>query len=223
MLWLSHFLSFSFFSDIFPSSCFTKCRCYFNRHRAALVADCSHSGLTEVPDSLPEETDWLLLPGNNISSLIKGKNEINDGLYQLSQLDLYGNNLFDICTEVVDGFIQRNTLLYLNLSNNKFSELPGNIQNLTSIRTLEISGNKFKCSCKSFWMKEWLLNETQVVQDYENIKCQMKSGKWIPIVHMDKTDMGCVPTTGEPLFTMQMAGKFLFVRISKYRFRIFFH
>ena len=58
-------------------------------------------------------------------------------------------------------------------------------------------------------MKEWLLNETQVVDDFENVGCQMKSGKWIPIVHMDKADMGCVPTTGQPLSAWEIAGKYL--------------
>ena len=50
-------------------------------------------------------------------------------------------------------------------------------------------------------MKEWLLDDNRIVDDFENIKCQMSSGKLNPIVHMDKTDMGCVPTTAEPLST----------------------
>ena len=184
----------------------TECRCYSNRHHRASVADCSHYGLTEVPDSLPEQTDWLLLSGNNISSLTTLNKEFNDILYHLSKLDLHGNNLANISSEVMDRFMQTNALFYLDLSNNELSTLPEKIRNLTSIKTLKISGNKFKCSCKSFWMKEWFLNETQVV-DFKNIKCQMKSGKWIPVVHMDKADMGCVPITGEPLSTWQISGK----------------
>ena len=191
----------------------TECRCYSNRHQGALVADCSYSGLTQVPDAIPEETDWLLLSGNNISSLMIESSPLNDTLYYLSQLDLSGNSLTNISSKVMDRFMQTNTLLYLDLSNNEISNLPDNIRNLTSIRTLKISGNKFKCSCKSFWMKEWLLNDTQVVEDFENIKCETKSGKRIPIVHMDKADMGCVPTTAEPLSMWQIAGKHLFVHI----------
>ena len=205
-------------SGRFPISCVTECKCYSNRHHGASVADCSHSGLTHIPDSLPEETDWLLLSGNNFSSLITTNEEINDTLYHLSQLDLRGNNLTNISSEVMDGFIETNALLYFDLSNNKLSDLPENIRNLTSVKTLKISGNKFKCSCKSFWMKEWLLSETQVVEDFENIACEMKSGKRIPIVHMDKTDMGCVPTTGEPLSAWEIAGKYLFGQILNVEF-----
>ena len=69
-----------------------------------LVADCSHSDLTHVPDAIPEETDWLLLSGNNISSLITAKKEINDTLYHLSQLDLHGNNLTNMSVEICKDF-----------------------------------------------------------------------------------------------------------------------
>ena len=201
-----------FLSGKSPSSCVTECRCYSNRHNRVSVTDCSHSGLTEVPDLLPEKTDWLLLSGNNITSLFTTNEEINDTLYHLSQLDLHNNSLANISAEMLDGFIQMNTLLYLDLSYNNLSELPDNIRNLTSIKTLKISGNKFKCSCKSFWLKEWLLNGTQVVEDFKNIKCEMKSGKWIPIVYMDKTDMGCVPATSEPLSAWQIAGKRIYIK-----------
>ena len=191
----------------FPSSCVTECKCYSNLHHRASVTNCSHSGLTHVPDALPEQTDWLLLSGNNITSLTTESKLVNDTFYHLSQLDLHGNSLSKISAEMLNGFIQVNTLLYLDLSNNELSNLPDDIRNLTSVKTLKISGNRFKCSCQSFWMKEWLLNETKIVDDFENIKCQMKSGKWIPVVHMDKTDMECVSTIGVPL--SQIAGKFL--------------
>ena len=176
----------------FPSSCITECRCYSNHHKATLVANCSHSGLTEVPDSVPKHTDWLLLSGNNVSFLTTMNKEINDTFYHLSHLDLDGNNIANISSEIVDGFIQSNTLVYLNISNNKLISLPENIRNLTSLRTLKLSGNNFECSCGNFWMKQWLLNETHVVTEFESIKCKLASGKMISMVHMDKIDMGCV-------------------------------
>ena len=192
-------------SGKFPCYCVIGCKCYSNRHRKALVADCSYLGLTQLPDLLPKHTDWLLLSGSNISFFTEVAEEISETFYHLSRLGLHGNSLANISAGVLDGFIRTNTLLYLDLSNNELKTLPENIKNLTSLKTLKIHGNKFKCSCKSFWMKEWLLNETHVVEDFKNIKCQMKSGKWIPVVHMDKADMGCLPSTAEPLSTWQIA------------------
>ena len=170
-----------------------ECSCYFNRHEGVVVADCSYKGLTEIPDSLPEQTAWLLLSGNNISSTIPIINKLN----HLSKLDLDGNNIANLSSEIVDGFAEINIIEYLGLSNNHLKLLQENIKNLASLKTLKISGNIFECSCENFWMKEWLLNETRVVVDYENIKCMMKSGKFIPVVHMDKTDMGCVDSSGD--------------------------
>ena len=107
----------------------------------------------------------------------------------------------------MDGFIQTNTLMYLNISNNKLSSLPENIKNLTSLKTLKVSGNIFECSCENFWMKQWLLNETQVVENFESIKCKMKSGKRIPVVHMDKADMGCVDSMDNVFHLWKILGK----------------
>ena len=193
----------------FPRSCMTECRCYSNSQRAILVANCSYSGLTHIPDSLPEQTDWLILSGNNNSSLMIETTSVNDTFYYVSELDLDGNNLANISSEIMDGFIQNKIILHLDISNNHLESLPKSFKNLTSLNTLKISGNIFECSCDNFWMKEWLLNETQVVMDFENVKCKMKSGKWIPVVHMDKTDMGCIPTRGDAFSIWNILGRIL--------------
>ena len=118
-----------------------------------------------------------------------------------------GNSLVNVSAEVVDGFIQSHKLLYFNISHNKLISLPENIKNLTTLKTLKLSGNTFECSCENFWMKKWLLNETQVVDDFEKIKCKMKSGKKIAVVHMDKTDMGCVDSMDNALSLWKILGK----------------
>ena len=128
----------------------TECKCYSNRHQAALVADCSHSDLSHVPDSLPEHTDWLLLSGNNISSLSSKNTANNKTIYHLSKLDLYDNKVANISSEMVDNFIESNSLMYLDISNNQLRSLPENIRNMTSLKTLKLSGNIFECSCENF-------------------------------------------------------------------------
>ena len=67
-------------------------------------------------------------------------------------------------------------------------------------------------------MKDWLLNDTELIEDYENVLCQMTSGKWIPIVKMDKTDMGCGPNVSkavEMFSTWQIADRYLQNDLSK--------
>ena len=55
--------------DQYPSSCESECRCYVNVHQRALVADCAHADLTQIPKSLPKDTDWLDLRNNNITHI----------------------------------------------------------------------------------------------------------------------------------------------------------
>ena len=42
-------------------------------------------------------------------------------------------------------------------------------------------------------MRNWILNNTETIENYQEIQCQMKGGKWIPIVQMNEVDMGCLP------------------------------
>ena len=181
----------------------TECRCHSNRHDRTIVANCSYSNLASIPDAFPQNTDWLLLIGNRISDL----DADNKKLYYLSELDVESNNIANISSQIMDGLVQTNKLEYFDISNNKLTSLPENIKNLTSLKILKISGNIFKCSCEHFWMKEWLLNETQIVDDFKNIKCHMKSAKWIPIVHMDKADIGCVHFPKDMFALWKIIGK----------------
>ena len=184
-------VNISFILVDYPESCMRECTCFSNHYKGVLVANCSYSHLTRVPSKLPAHLDWLILTGNNISFLNTEKAQ-NNTLYHLSQFDLQNNNIKDVSEEVINGFIESNSILHWDLSQNDLNGLPKNIRQLSSLKTLNISGNKFKCSCQSYWMKEWLLNETDIVSEFDSIKCQMKSGKWINVVQMDKADIGCI-------------------------------
>ena len=171
------------------------------------MADCSHSGLTDLPNSLPEYTDWLLLPLNNLISLNIFSKKNVEILQYLKKLNLHGNKIRNVISIFLDIFTESNNLLFLDLSKNELRSMPENIKNLSSLQTLKITDNKFKCSCDNIWMKDWFLNETDLIYDYENVLCQMTSEKWIPIVKMDKFDMGCVPS--EEIFsTWKIAGRY---------------
>ena len=198
---------------IFPDSCKTKCRCYSNHDQMALVADCSYSGLNSIPESLPEHTDWLLFSGNNLTSLNIQNAQHTEFFKNLSKLDLYNSKIRNISSQFWDILIKSNNLLYLNLSKNELMTLPESIKNISSLQTLKITGNKFKCSCDNMWMKDWLLNETDLVEDYEKVLCQMTSGKWIPVVKMDKTDLGCV--SNDLGFSIWMIASMYFIIMHK--------
>ena len=202
------------FVEQYPESCATVCRCYSNRHHKVLVANCSYSDLTQIPSSLPKELDWLIMSGNNISFL--GEEKIsNSSLGHLSKLNLQKNTIVNISSSFMKIFIQHSRLSFLDLSFNKLRNLPKNIKNLTFLQEVKISGNQFQCTCDNLWKKDWILNNSNVVVDYKNIKCKMKGGKKVAIVQMNEVDMGCIPDESFPIWKIAGIYSMVFFRFMK--------
>ena len=130
------------FVEQYPESCTTDCRCYSNTHHKALVANCSNSGLTQIPSSLPKELNWLIMSVNYISFL--GEVYFNNtSLGHLSKLNSERNTIVNISSSFMKIFIQSSRLSLLDLSFNKLRSLPKNIKNLTFLQEVKISGNQF--------------------------------------------------------------------------------
>ena len=153
-----------------------------------LVADCAHAGLTQIPKSLPNDTDWLLLLGNNISSV-----QIVDlqFLHDLSRLDLHHNKIKYISEDFVEYLRTNSNLANLDISNNELKFIPRNFESVIFLKKLRISGNRFECKCKNMWMKYWIKDNTETIQDYNVVNCQMELGKSIPFVKLSDADLTC--------------------------------
>ena len=141
----------------FPESCVTKCQCYSNHDQGLLVADCSNSGINNLSDTYPEHTDWLRLSGNNFTVLSLQNNKVIQMLKSLSILDLNSCKVRNISSQFFDIFKEDSNLLHLGLSNNELITIPKCVQNLSSLQTLRIVNNKFKCSCDNIWMERLVL------------------------------------------------------------------
>ena len=192
MMHIKHYICKYFLTDQYPESCETECRCYSNWHDRALVADCSNSGLTKIPISLPDDLDWLLLSGNNISFLFAEASNHNT-LKHISKLILQNNIIINISENILDIFANNSKLSFLDISSNNLKFLPKSIRNISSLAKLKIQKNMFQCSCDNTWMRNWLLNNSKIIENYKEIKCQMNGAKWIPIIQMNEVNMECLP------------------------------
>ena len=168
------------------------CRCYTDVHTGALVADCSDLGLIEIPQNLPNYTDWLVIPGNNISSLDQEtlKTPI---LPYITKLDISGNGLEIISHQFIELFTNPYfRLSFLDISSNNLVRLPKNIMNISSLRNLRLTGNSFQCNCENLWMKNWL-NNSNIIENSTNIRCKMSQppGNEIRMIHMNEDAMDC--------------------------------
>ena len=184
---------YCFFSDEF--SCGNNCTCYTDVQTRAVVADCSNQELIEIPQNLPNYTDWLVVSENNISSV--DQDILQTSFFpHLTKLNISGNSLDNI-SNVFDIFTCCSSRLStLDISSNNLTTLPTIFQNISSLKSLKISENPLECNCESMWMKDWL-NSSGIIEDFEKITCTMtgESPRSIPMIEMNLKDMNCPMST----------------------------
>ena len=121
-----------------------------------------------------QDTDWLLLSGNNFGSL----NKAPDYLKNITLLNLSSSNITTIDMKVMEAIVKG--IKHLDLRGNNLKEIP---QTITQANKTLKSGylNPYQCNCDMLWMKDWLNNATNV-EDKGNVTCStgkhfVKSGK----------------------------------------------
>ena len=175
------------------------------------MADCSNLGLIEIPQNLPNYTAWIIVSGNNISSLSQEtlKTPI---LPYITKLDISGNRLENITHEFIELFTHPYfRLSFLDISSNNLVGLPRNIMNITSLGNLRLTGNSFQCNCENLWMKNWL-NNSNIIENSTNIRCTMSKtpGEEIRMIHMNEDDMDC-PSDNPILNSWEIFGIILII------------
>ena len=144
------------------------------------MVDCD-AALTQIPKSLPKDTDWLILSGNNITSVhVVDLQFVPD----LSRLDLHNNEIKYITEEFVEYLNTQSVLVNLDISDNELKFLPRNFETMKFLTTLMISGNRFECKCTNMWMKNWIKDNRESIQDYKEVYCEMESGHSVQFVQL---------------------------------------
>ena len=187
------------------------CYCYHTwKLGKIIVANCSHDSsadFTHFPETIPSETSLLVLSHNCIRMLCDTRSYFEDLLI----LDLSWNDLNIICPGILGQF--RN-LTELNLSYNKWKELPSDIAALENLKvlqlvdsylkalpesittmnnllTIDISGNVLRCDCDTFWMTKWLINSMSVFTNPHVTMCFSGKGRGKRLIDLHQDDVGC--------------------------------
>ena len=157
-------LSFILLSTVFPQPCLHGCTCYSSPRDKANIFDCENQKLKIIPSTVLQDTDHLLLSGNNLGSL----NKAPDYLNSITLLNLSSSNITNIDETVMKVITQNIKSLDIRKNNLKFlSEL---IAKENKTNKVWISDNPFECNCDMIWMKDWLM-DTDTVLDKKNVKC----------------------------------------------------
>ena len=172
------------FADKYPDACSQECRCYVIPHERALVADCAHAGLTQIPKSLPIDTDWLILSGNNISSV---QTKDLKFLPILSRLDLKQNKIKSIPEDFAEYLSNRSNAVNLSISSKETQKF----ESAKVFTQLSLSQNQFDCTCDNMWMRSWLIKKREMVQDYDAVDCEIESGRRVPFVELTDSNLIC--------------------------------
>ena len=87
-----------------------------------------------------------------------------------------------------------NNLTTLDISNNTFTSIPKELQNLDKLKAVYIADNPIVCNCDMLWLISWmnkvLPDGTRIVRDYEEVTC---SNIKKVIYKLTAVEMGCFP------------------------------
>ena len=152
------------FFTVLPQPCLHSCTCYSSPRKIANIFDCRNKKLTSLPATVLQDTDQLLMSGNNLGSL----NKAPDYLRNMSLLNISSSNI-TIIDETVMKVIVKN-VRSLDIRKNKLKNLPKSIAKANKTSKLRISDNPYECNCDMIWMKDWLTTNDNVM-DKKNVTC----------------------------------------------------
>ena len=117
-----------------------------------------------LPETVLNDTDWLLLSGNNLGSLTKAP----DYLDNINLLDVRSSHINEIDAKVMETILK--SVKHLDIRGNNLKVLPRTITKANNMTKLWISDNPYKCHCDMLWMKKWLNGATNV-EDKGKVTC----------------------------------------------------
>ncbi len=155
--------------SVFPLPCLDGCVCYYSVEHLANTVNCSHNNMGKLPDAILPNTEQLVMRGNSI------------GVLDQAHISLTSVKTFDLQMSDIT-FVKDDALVILlknadelRLSNNKMTKLSGFFQKVSTNTHIWLANNPYECNCDMMWMRDWLLNVTNV-QDKDEIICG--EGKW---------------------------------------------
>ena len=149
---------------VLPEPCPYNCTCHRSPWDGINIFDCRNKGLTSLPQTVLEDTDWLLLSGNNLGSL----NIIPYYPNSISLLNLSSSNITDIDEKVIEILVK--DVKHLDVRGNYLKTLPQTITKANNMTKLWLSDNPYQCECDMLWMKDWLI-DAENVMDKNKVKC----------------------------------------------------
>ncbi len=168
-----------------PLPCLGSCFCFYSIKDDANTVNCSYNNMTQLSQKLLSDTEQLEMIGNNFEVL----NFINIDFASMKILDLQRCNIQQISDETLETLLSHVDVL--KLSSNKLHQVPDILQKNKNTK-IWFGDNPFECNCNMMWMRDWLLNDTNVL-DKEHIFCTGGpwKGKQFQMLHLNDQLLYC--------------------------------
>ncbi len=155
------------FLAAFPLPCLSGCLCYYSIGDEANTMRCSHR--TNLSAQILPRTEQLVMTG----SILNNIDTVNENFIQIKMFDFQDSNITHISDNVLR-MLAHNTHS-INFSRNKLQKVSPFFSMISAQTKLWLGNNLYDCNCDMMWMRDWLLNATNVM-DKDNITCG--PGKW---------------------------------------------
>ena len=137
------------------------------------IFNCESKNLTNLPETVVKNTDWLLVAGNNLGDVLT----VESYMPTITFLNMSSCKVRSISDDVIKVLVAN--LKFLDITKNNLKSLPRAIERATNVTELWISQNPYECNCDMIWMRDWLTGATTVM-DKANVRCA--SGKLIGMI-----------------------------------------
>lgn len=163
------------YKDQYGTKCPYKCDCYYQRPEMGLDIMCTDPEAVTEFEALPKPNTGaaaLYMYGKNLTKL---PNTNVSGYNSLRELLVANNQLNDLTISNLP-----KNLAYLDISNNSFHYLRPEVLKFFALRNrrinfkIRLSNNPWNCDCSSPDFLEFLERYSNMVEDYNLIKCDGK-------------------------------------------------
>lgn len=182
--------------------CPSECKCYQRSNKQSTIVDCRSMHLKgEIHDQMPEGPLELWYSDNCISEIPTYSPE--SYMDRVIALNVSNNKVKRLSEELIE--LAQN-VESLDLRNNTLANLPKSISKLRKLKWVSFTGNDLKCNCHSKPMKKWVMENKDIIHNWDRLICI--SGKEIKsLAETTDEDFQCAvdSTDYKPLYLASAA------------------
>ena len=162
--------------------CPVNCQCYRRFISDIRIVDCTKKKMKFIPNILLSTYIEIRISENRITTIPLAQYS-KSVLY----LDVSRNSLRTIDRNV---FLEMTNLTYLDVSYNLLTSLPDTLQQ-PQLQSLRISNNPYRCDCNTKWLRNWLDEKANIVQDAPETSCSAENRTGRRMMQVDESEFVC--------------------------------